>query len=196
MLEAARLALASHRPQALPLGDRRESAVMLLLYPREGATYVLFQVRTHRVAHHRGEISLPGGARDPHDPSLEATALRETHEEVGIAPEHVEVLGRLDDTMTRSSPYRITPFVGALRDGAPRDAGVRAARELSEVLYVPLDHLLSVESRAWKVVEDGGLPSATPAYLHGAHLIWGATARIVTQFVSLLGGAPHGEPSR
>ncbi len=190
VLDGTRRALADHGPRALPLDGRREAAVMLLLYPHEDHDCVVFQLRTHHVAHHRGEISLPGGSRDPEDASLRHTALRETYEEIGVPPEAVEVLGRLDDTVTRGSNYRITPFVGVVDSTAGAVASARAVREVTSLIYVPVAHLLAAESRAWKVVDQDGVPSATPAFRFDEHLIWGATARIVTQFVSLLGGEP------
>ena len=190
VLDRTRRALAAHAARALPIAGRRESAVLLLLYPHAGDDCVVFQVRTELVAHHRGEISLPGGSRDPGDPSLVHTALRETDEEIGVAPDAVEVLGRLDDTVTRASNYRITPFVGAVVADAGAVATARATREVTELLYVPVEHLLAPDSRAWKVVDGDGVPVPTPAFRFEEHLIWGATARIVTQFVELLGGAP------
>jgi 8-oxo-dGTP pyrophosphatase MutT (NUDIX family) len=190
MLDEIRSVFTAHLPQELPLEGRRESAVLLLLYPLADAHCVVFQLRTYQVAHHRGEISLPGGARDPGDATLADTALRETHEEIAVPPESIEIFGRLDDIYTRSSNYRVTPFVGALREGAAATASAYAVREVSELLWVPLGHLLSEESRAWKVVDEDGVPTATAAFQHGEHLIWGATARIVTQFVDLLSVAP------
>lgn len=190
MRERVRRALAGHAPRAIPLAGRRESAVMLLLYPHAGEDCLVFQVRTQLVRHHRGEISLPGGGRDPGDRTLADTALRETHEEIGIPAEHVEVLGRLDDAETRASNYRITPFVGALRGEADIAASAHAPREVRELLYVPLAHLLDAASRTWKVVDGDGEPVATAAFQHGKHVIWGATARIITGFVELLEGAP------
>jgi 8-oxo-dGTP pyrophosphatase MutT (NUDIX family) len=185
--ERVRAALAAYRPGELPLGGRRASAVMLLLYDHDGVECVPFQVRTHNVRHHRGEISLPGGAADASDASLLHTALRETHEEIGIAAEQVEVLGRLDDVETRGSGYRITPFVGAVLLGGEARAFARAQREVREVLYVPLGHLLSPDARAWKVVDEDGVPTPTEAFRYGEHVIWGATARILTRFVALAG---------
>lgn len=179
-------ALQDHTPRSLPLASRRESAVMLLLYPHAGEDCLLFQLRTHHVAHHRGEISLPGGGRDPGDRTLADTALRETHEEIGIAAAHVELLGRLDDAETRASNYRITPFVGALRADADVTASAHAPREVRQLLYVPLAHLLSPASRTWKVVDSDGAPVATAAFQYDEHVIWGATARIITSFVELL----------
>ena len=190
MRERVRRALTGYAPRALPLAGRRASAVMLLLYPHAGDDCIVFQLRTQHVAHHRGEISLPGGGRDPADRTLAQTALRETHEEIGIPAELVEVFGQLDDTDTRASNYRITPFVGALRADAGVAASAYAPREVHELLYVPVAHLLSPASRTWKVVESEGAPVATAAFQHGAHVIWGATARIVTSFVDLLERTP------
>ncbi|MDA0364974.1 MAG: CoA pyrophosphatase [Chloroflexi bacterium] len=186
MRDRVRRALTGYAPRTLPLAGRRESAVMLLLYPHDGEDCLVFQVRTQHVAHHRGEISLPGGGRDPEDHSLAETALRETHEEIGIPAELVEVLGQLDDTDTRASNYRITPFVGALRVDADVAASAYAPREVHQLLYVPVAHLLSPASRTWKVVEADGAPVATAAFQHDEHLIWGATARIITSFVELM----------
>ena len=183
--ERVRLALAGTSARETPLEGRRASAVMLLLHRQsDGDEHVLFQLRTHLVAHHKGEISLPGGARDPEDESLLHTALRETHEEIGIPPDAVEVLGALDDDETFVSNYRITPYVGAVAPGV--DPAATAPREVRELLTVPLPHLLSEDARAWKVVDQQGRAAATPAYRHGEHLIWGATARIVTSFLGRL----------
>ena len=75
----------------------------------------------------------------------------------------------------------------------PDVASAHAVREVSELLLVPLLHLLSDDARAWKVVDEDGVPTATAAFQHGDHLIWGATARIVTQFVDLLSVTPAHE---
>jgi 8-oxo-dGTP pyrophosphatase MutT (NUDIX family) len=69
------------------------------------------------VRHHKGEISFPGGGYSPEDGSLLKTALRESYEEIGLAPGDVEILGELDDMFTRGSPFIITPFVGSILSG-------------------------------------------------------------------------------
>jgi 8-oxo-dGTP pyrophosphatase MutT (NUDIX family) len=173
-----------YEPRERPLGDLKPSAVMLLLAGPPAEERVLFQVRTQTVRHHKGEISLPGGRRDTADPSFLHTALRETHEEVGVPPEAVHVLGALDDVETVGSRHLIRPFVGLLAAGVePR---VTAAREVAQLLHVPLAHLLDERSRIWHVVDREGTPEPTPAYAYEEHVIWGATARIVGQFLELL----------
>ena len=188
MRALTRRLLASHQPAGPPGGAHgRASAVLLLLYEEGGEEHVLFQRRTWRVRHHKGEISLPGGVRDPDDESLLATALRETHEEIGVAPEHVEVLGRLDSLETISG-YAITPYVGAITAPAPYPFAV-APREVEELLHVPLSYLRSDAAVEWAVRELDGERGAERSFRFGEHLIWGATARIVSNYLDLLEGA-------
>ena len=181
MRERIREVLARYEPERLTDGGLAPAAVLLLLYERDGSEHLLFQVRTHHVEHHKGEISLPGGARDPEDESLLATALRETEEEIGVAAGDVKVFGRLDDVPTRSN-FAISPFVGALTRPAPYPFRF-AEREVAELLEAPLERLLYGEAREWTALP-GGL--AMPAFRHGEHQIFGATARVVDQFVRLL----------
>lgn len=194
MRDRIRRAVQAYAAQPIPLDGRRDSAVMLLLHEVDGVEHVLLQVRTATVVHHRGEISFPGGRRDHSDVSLLHTALRETHEEVGVPPHAVEVFGALDDTDTRVSNYRIRPFVGAVPVGF--DAFVRAEREVSDLLYVPLPHLLDPANQVWKAVEQDGAVATTPAYQFGEHVIWGATARVLGQFLGLITPAIAEEAAR
>lgn len=183
--DRARRVLAQHQPRELSLEDRRPAGVLLLLHHVEGADHIVFQQRTQGVRHHKGEISFPGGARDPEDTTLLDTALRETHEEIGVPPDLVEVYGQLDDTETFVSNYLVRPFVGA----APADVEltfVEAEREVRELLHVPVEHLLSEEARIWKVAERDGVTESSPAYGFEDSVIWGATARMLGQFLGLL----------
>ena len=183
--DRARRVLAQHQPRELSLEDRRPAGVLLLLHHVGGADHIVFQQRTQGVRHHKGEISFPGGARDPEDTTLLDTALRETHEEIGVSPDLVEVYGQLDDTETYVSNYLIRPYVGA----APPEMEltfVEAEREVRELLHVPVEHLLSEEARIWKVAERDGVTETSPAYGFEDRVIWGATARMLGQFLELL----------
>ncbi len=162
MRDRVREAVRRYAAQPMALEGRRDAAVLLLLYAVDGVEHVLLQVRTSTVEHHRGEISFPGGRRDHVDGTLLDTALRETHEEIGVPPEMVEVFGALDDTETRVSNYRVRPYVGAVTPGFV--AFLHAEREVSDLLRVPLPHLLDPANHVWKVVEQDGVAAATPAY--------------------------------
>jgi 8-oxo-dGTP pyrophosphatase MutT (NUDIX family) len=159
------------------------AAVLILVYPRDGEERVLLTVRSELVEHHKGQISFPGGAHDEHDASPEDTALRETFEEVGVAPHEVEVLGRLDDVRTVSS-FRVTPVVGAL-ECAPRGF-TPSPYEVAEVLEIPIAHLLDpahyIEERRER--EDG--IHIAPSFEYEGYRVWGVTARILDAFLSLL----------
>ncbi len=185
----SRRLVAAHKPVRVQGDDLRASAVLLLLYEQQGRECVLFQERTQEVLHHKGEISLPGGRRDPQDGTLEETALRETDEEIGVAREHIELFGALDEVATRSSNYVISPFVGAItRPGAYPFR--MAQSEVKELLIVPLDHLTDAANAQWQVIEDGEDAIAEREFRYDGHRIWGATARIVGQYIDLLA---HGE---
>jgi len=185
MKDEIRAALGARQKMAIPSQDGYAHAgVLLLHYQKAGADHILFTKRTSRVEHHKGEISFPGGARDPEDGSILATALRETAEELGVRAPDVEVLGELDDISTLSSRFIISPFVGTI----PHSYGFRpSAIEIAEVLEVPVATLRDpAHVRVDFPVRGGSYP--TLAYLYGENVIWGATARILKQFLDLVYG--------
>lgn len=165
------------------------AGVLLLLYPKDGEYCVLLNKRTDQVEHHKGEISFPGGSKDTTDATLLDTALRETYEEMGIRPEDVEVLGQLDDTPT-STNFLITTTVGTIP--YPYDFNP-SELEVAEVLEVPLPALMDDENRRDEVrIVDGDLDHV-PSYVYQGHLIFGATARVISRFLELLETVPSKE---
>ena len=184
--ELVRRVLASRTLQVIHEPGLRPSAVLLLLYPKDGEYCVLFNKRTEEVEFNKGEICFPGGGKDPGDPDLATTALRETFEEMGISPEDVTILGELDDTTTRAG-FVMHPFVGTI----PYPYQFKpSAAEVAEVLEVPISTLLDRSNvrEEMRVQHDGQLVGAR-TYAYGRHLIYGATARILHQFLVLLEGA-------
>lgn len=165
------------------------AGVTLLLYPKDGEYCILLNKRTDTVDDHKGEISFPGGRKDPEDKTLLDTALRETHEEMGISPDDVDVLGEIDDVPTNTS-YLISTFVGTIPypyEFAPSEA------EVAEVLEVPISTLMDINSTRDEVrVRDGELVNSV-SYSYDGHLIFGATARILSRFLELLDTAPERE---
>ncbi len=177
-----RTALPARPRQALDPAGRKPAAVLLLLYLKAGEHVVLLTKRTARVEHHRGEVSLPGGAYHPdEDASLLHTALRETREEVGV-PEHtVEVLGLLDDQMPRSG-FVIAPYVGTVPTAPLLQP---SPHEVAEILEVPLSLLLAPDAVRHEPRPYEGTLVDSFYYLYHDHVIWGATARILRQFLEL-----------
>jgi 8-oxo-dGTP pyrophosphatase MutT (NUDIX family) len=183
MVEQIRAALASHTPRRIERDGMLRAAVLIALYERDETHHVLFQVRSETVEHHKGQISFPGGAEDPGDVDLEMTALRETEEEIGLWREDVEVLGQLDDIVTISN-FVVSPYVGRVTKQGPYPFAP-SGHEVAELLEVPLPHLhhpatFNHEPAPWR---EAMVPP--PSYSFGEHVIWGATGRMLRQFLEL-----------
>jgi len=189
-LEEVRRRLSVYRPQRIEPGGRASAGVLLLLYDADGETHLLFTKRTELVEHHKGEICFPGGRQEAGDDDLFATAVRETFEEVGISPAHMERIGQLDDIVSRGSNFVISPFVGFLTTAAPYHYS-HADHEVDEILEIPLAHLLDETNGGVELRHLDGQDIEMPFYRFHGHVIWGATARILAQFLRLLsdGGA-------
>jgi 8-oxo-dGTP pyrophosphatase MutT (NUDIX family) len=146
-----------------------------------GALHAVFTERRADLSSHAGEISFPGGRREEADADLQRTALRESHEEIGLPPDAVELVGALQPTPTFVSDYAIYPFVGLIEPGF---AWVLQEREVAQVLELPLDAVRAGHGRRRLVRR--GIPFRTDTYETGGHLIWGATARIVADLLQRL----------
>lgn len=159
------------------------AAVLVPLYKRGGAYYILFTRRTERVEHHKGQISFPGGARHEEDRDLRDTALRETFEEIGVKPEDVEILGELDRMGTVTSNFLITPFVGIIP--YPYTFTV-SEDEIEELVEVPISALLAQENYREESHEYEGRTYVGSFFDYEGKVIWGATAKILKQFLDLV----------
>lgn len=161
----------------------REAAALLLLYPQDDDLWLPLTVRSAALPLHRGEVSLPGGRVDPEDAGPVAAALREAHEELGIVPAEVEVVGALSAFYIPPSNFRLTPVVGLAT--APPTL-VPNPMEVEAVFSVPLARLLDpativVEEWTWR-----GLPMLVPFFALEGYKVWGATALLLSEFLARL----------
>jgi 8-oxo-dGTP pyrophosphatase MutT (NUDIX family) len=160
---------------------RVPSAVLLPIYNKEGQCHIVFTQRTEKVKEHKGQISFPGGARQQGESLLQA-ALRESEEEISLSPADVEILGELDDTATLTSNFIVTPFVGVIHWPHRLRAD---GWETDEIIEVPIATLLDKNSREDKNEIVEGKTVTSYFYHYGDKVIWGATARILHQFLEL-----------
>lgn len=188
MRDLLREALARYIPEPIEADPGIPPAgVLLLIYDHAEGPRIIFQKRTHHVRDHKGQISFPGGATDPEDETVLHTALRETHEEIGVHPDDVEVMGQLDDMVTVSN-FRVTPFVGWLKR-YPYEWRFSDI-EVAYLLEVPLGHLLKPETLAPDRRLINGREYVFSSYQWGDDLIWGATARMLTNFLDIVASLP------
>jgi 8-oxo-dGTP pyrophosphatase MutT (NUDIX family) len=180
-MEELRARLEAREPfPSEPADGQRRAAVLIPLYVREGALWIVLTRRTETVEHHRGQISFPGGAEEDADATPLQTALRETQEELGVEAEDVRYLGSLSP-LTTVTDFYVEPFVGAI----PYPYVFRPAEaEIAEVVEVPVAPLLdprALERRAFP-----GRDEPVLFYHHGSHVIWGATARMLKELLDCL----------
>ena len=158
----------------------RDAAVLVPVFSQHGGLHAVFTRRRHDLRRHAGEISFPGGRRDDGEELLD-TALREAHEEVGLPPDAVRVVGALPPVGTFVTGYRVFPFVGLIEPG---QTWRPQATEVAEVLEFTLADL--VRGHEMRRLIRKGVPIKTPTYTVDGHLVWGATARIVESLLERL----------
>ncbi|MFP3880059.1 MAG: NUDIX hydrolase [Dehalococcoidia bacterium] len=173
MKQELKSSLSRRKKRRITGGGIRPSAVLVPVFCHEGQYHLLFTERTDEVDFHKGQVCFPGGTQELADSSLLQTALRESREEISLKAEDVDILGELDDVRTLTSNYVISPFVGFIPYPYPFKVD---GREIKEVFSVPVSF----------VMDEANFRQDSYAYVYHGHTIWGATARIIRQFIDLL----------
>ncbi len=170
-------------PDDRPDEPARQSGVLVLLYSLQGRLHVPLILRPTYDGTHSGQVAFPGGGSEEGDGDLTETALRETHEELGIAPQDVEVLGTLTDLYIRPSNYEVYPTVGRLN---AKPVFRPDPSEVAQLLEVPLATLLDPGHRrqeAWQLADRSAL---VPFFAIQDQTIWGATAMILSELLAVV----------
>jgi len=171
------------KPGLLP-DDARPAAALLAVFPGpEGEACFLLTKRASTLPQHSGQVSLPGGAVDPGETVVEA-ALREAHEEVGLEPGQVDVMGALTPIHIPVSGFVLHPVVGVL---AARPAAVPAPHEVSRILEVPVAELLDPARHTRVYVTRHGFEADVPYFDLDGERVWGATAMVLAELAAVLG---------
>jgi 8-oxo-dGTP pyrophosphatase MutT (NUDIX family) len=166
--------------------DLMPAAVLILLYAKNGSFHVLLNKRSELVEYHKGEISFPGGARDPEDRDFVDTALRETEEEMGVSRGDITILGQLDDIITRTN-FGVRVYVGTIPYPYPFNP---SADEIAEVLEIPISVLQDPTNLLQDARLVDGELSITISYACDGHVVFGATATILEQFLDIYSQLP------
>jgi len=168
--------LFSHTLKGVP------AAVLFPLFFKNNVAHLLFTRRTDKVEHHKNQISLPGGRQDEEDADLLQTALRETEEELGIQPEHIQILGRTDRFLTNTH-YLVTPFVGVI----PYPYHFKISHdEIEYLIEVPLLHLLDESNFETRTLKREGITWLLHYYHYQDEVIWGVTGFLLSNFFSIV----------
>jgi 8-oxo-dGTP pyrophosphatase MutT (NUDIX family) len=186
-LPEIRRALSLHAPSLKTMREFRPAAVLVPLLQRSDGLHVLFTERSKELRTHAGQVSFPGGSIDESDANASAAALREAREEVGLRPEHVEIIGRLDDCPTFVTGFVITPVVGVVDPLAFTAAGrypwTPSPAEIAALYELPLRDFLVPGNRRTETLWREGVPYEVTWYTVGGTTVWGATARILRQLL-------------
>lgn len=173
-------ALSRHEPDHVD-GDAASAAVLLPLILSNSGRSLLFTKRAEHLGEHPGQMSFPGGGREERDADLRATARRECREEIGLRPEEIEFHGQLDDIRTVTG-YVVTPFVASIPDRIYHPD----EREVAEVVRLAVSALADTENYEAELRDHPDVGEITVHYFHvGGYTVWGATARILVQFLEL-----------
>jgi 8-oxo-dGTP pyrophosphatase MutT (NUDIX family) len=173
-------------PSVIP-DTAKQSAVLALLFPKNDALNLLLIKRVTDGKPHSGQISFPGGRKDPTDTDLSFTALRETQEEVGIAPDKIELLGGLTSLYIPVSYSNVFPFLGYTTE--PQQY-ILSMDEVQYTIEVPLKDFFAAERKIVTHITPEAFPDITlkaPAYQWEEHIIWGATAMMIAELEAVMG---------
>jgi 8-oxo-dGTP pyrophosphatase MutT (NUDIX family) len=181
--ELGRVLLDPEAASRLSVRGRTKAAVLVPLYLEDGTLHGVFTRRREDLRRHAGEISFPGGRLDEGESSLVRTALREADEEIGLPPDAVELVGALQPTPTIATGYAVYPFVGLIEPGRE---WTLSPLEVAEILELSLPALRDGYQRGRLVRR--GLPIRTDTYVVDGQVIWGATARILSDLFDRIDG--------
>lgn len=182
MLDTLLRRVSDYVPQRLEAAHGFPEAAVLLPITRSETPELVLTLRASGLSTHGGEVAFPGGRRDPQDPDLIFTALREAQEEIGLAPGLVEIIGPLS-TLVSLHGIQVTPYVGVIPDFVeyqPNDA------EIAAVFSVPLEFFREDPRETTHRIDYRGRDWYVPSYRYGEYKIWGLTAIMIVELMNVI----------
>ncbi len=163
--------------------ETRESAVLILFYPKNNSLYIPFIQRPTYKGAHSGQISLPGGKVEQGELDFSHTALRETYEEIGVNTEDIEIIGQLSTIFIPNSNFNVSPYIGYINytpDFKPD------SYEVESIIEAPLSQMVNPKSIDFFEKNKNGIIIKAPFYNIYGHTIWGATAMIISELIEII----------
>ena len=193
MLDKVRSRIPEYQPRVVETAGLPEAGVLVPVTCIDDKPEIILTLRSNNLSTHSGEVALPGGRRDPGDVDLAYTALREAHEEIGLQPELVEVVGPLGTLVSRFG-IKVTPYVGIVPDVfdlRPNED------EIQDVFRVPVSYFLEDNREMTHRIDYEGRSWYVPSYRYDGYRIWGLTALILVEFINVAfdAGIPLRTPS-
>lgn len=173
--------MAAYQEPALSASEMSRRAAVLAIITADPEPSLIYTLRAKHLNHHAGEVCFPGGKYEPADTNLCETALRETHEEIGLAPNRVQVLGALKPRQTRSGML-VHPYLGVAPKGFIPRLNLHELDLLFQVPLVAFDRGIQVRT---DVFERQGQQFRFPAYVYQGHTIWGFTAGVTEDLLTI-----------
>jgi len=181
-------ALSERQKHTITGTGRISSAVLIPIFYKDNEYHILFTMRSKKVKYHKGEISFPGGVRSLEDRTLLDTALRESEEEIGLKSSDAEIIGELDDILTRNSNYIIAPYIAFI----PYPYSFRLnPDEVDEIIEIPISILMDKSNMDTETEIEGDQILDSYFYHYYGKTVHGATARILHQFLEIIHGIDY-----
>lgn len=181
MLDKLRMRVMDHKPRIIEAAGLPEAGVLIPITCVHNQPEIILTLRSKRLSTHSGEVAFPGGRRDPGDVDLRFTALRETHEEIGLRPELIDVIGPMDSLVSRFG-IKVTPYVGILPEVYELTPN---ADEIEEIFSVPVRYLLEDPREMTHRIDYEGRSWYVPSYRYEGFKIWGLTALMLTELMNV-----------
>lgn len=181
MLDVMRMRVQGHRPREVEGAGLPEAGVLIPVTCVHDQPEIILTLRSQRLSTHSGEVAFPGGRRDPGDIDLCQTALRETHEEIGLPPERVEVIGPMNSLVSRFG-IKVTPYVGIVPDVFELQPN---RFEIEEVFRVPVSFFMEDQREMTHRIDYEGRSWYVPSYRYNGFKIWGLTALMLAELMNV-----------
>jgi len=171
----------NYKPKEIPFSNYKKSSVLVPIYQKNNNFFIIFIKRSLLLKHHKGEVSFPGGMHDDKDINLTETAIREAKEELGIKKNNIKIISALDDAITVSTNFLVRPYLSLINCKKFKPNPY----EVEKIILIPIKNLLIQNAKIEYRISNNQI-STNYSFYYRNILLWGATARILNNFLTML----------